>query len=416
MTNPRWLWQGLSTVVAGILCLVIVTGVMTDTHAAAPYQVGFQQWLGRNQQFRDWDRQGVTLDTSGSLTLDPSTAISGQDPYPAGSYEGGNYYNGSTFFMGEATSPVVPTTFGYQGAIPSWNVDTPPGTWVETMLRVETQGHWSKWYSLGIWASDTSTIRRHSVDDQDDNDAEIYTDLLVLKDEPTGSRAYQVKIRLFSTTPEISASIRRMTVTLSTVPEKPTVLQPGDPSKWGTEIALPECSQMVYPDGGEVWCSPTSLSMVLGYWLKRSDPCEFQVRPAVEGVYDWIYDGHGNWPFNTAYAAAQGLESTVARFQSMAELEGWIAAQVPVVFSFGWEDGELKGAAIKRSSGHLAVLVGFDAQGNPIVNDPAAKTDDAVKRTYNRAELESLWLEYSGGTVYLVHPLNWPTPSIAYYR
>ena len=63
---------------------------------------------------------------------------------------------------------------------------------------------------------------------------------------------------------------------------------------------------MVYPDGGEVWCSPTSTSMVLAYWAGDTGPCEPRVRAAVEGVYDWVYDGHGNWPFNTAYAATAG--------------------------------------------------------------------------------------------------------------
>lgn len=33
-----------------------------------------------------------------------------------------------------------------------------------------------------------------------------------------------------------------------------------------------------------------------------------RVRAAVDGVYDWIYDGHGNWPFNTAFASTFGYE------------------------------------------------------------------------------------------------------------
>ena len=33
------------------------------------------------------------------------------------------------------------------------------------------------------------------------------------------------------------------------------------------------------------------------------------MRAAVAGVYDWHYDGHGNWPFNTAYAATQRWRS-----------------------------------------------------------------------------------------------------------
>jgi hypothetical protein len=147
--------------------------------------------------------------------------------------------------------------------------------------------------------------------------------------------------------------------------------------------------------------------MVLAYWKADGAACEPRVRASVSGVYDWVYDGHGNWPFNAAYAATQGLESYVARFTSLAEAESWIAMGVPVVFSLGWGRGELTGAPVPSSNGHLALLVGFDAAGNPVVNDPAASSNNDVQRTYKRAELERLWLEHSGGTVYLIYPLNW---------
>ncbi len=134
------------------------------------------------------------------------------------------------------------------------------------------------------------------------------------------------------------------------------------------------------------------------------------MRAAVEGVYDWIYDGYGNWPFNTAYAATKGMEAYVARFTRLAEVEKWVAAGVPVVVSYAWKKSDLTGAPIPSSSGHLAVIVGFDASGNPILNDPAAASDDEVQRTYDRAQFESLWLEHSGGTVYLIYPSGLTTP------
>ncbi len=167
---------------------------------------------------------------------------------------------------------------------------------------------------------------------------------------------------------------------------------------------------MVYSDGGNVWCSPTSTSMVLGKWGYMPGACEPRVRDAVDGVYDWIYDGHGNWPFNTAYAGALGYEAYVARFTSLDQVEPWVAAGVPVVFSYAWGKNDLTGAAIPSSAGHLSVIVGFDADGNPIVNDPAADADADVQRTYLRAELEALWLANSGGTVYLIFPAGHSTP------
>ena len=65
------------------------------------------------------------------LELDSSTPSPGADPYAAGTYEGGNYYNGGLFFVGEATSGVIETGFDYKDAIASWNASTPPGTWIE---------------------------------------------------------------------------------------------------------------------------------------------------------------------------------------------------------------------------------------------------------------------------------------------
>ena len=169
---------------------------------------------------------------------------------------------------------------------------------------------------------------------------------------------------------------------------------------------------MVYADGGRAWCSPTSTSMIVGYWLRDERPCEPRVRAAVAGVYDPTYRGHGNWPFNTAYAASQGLEAYVARLESMAQAEPWIAAGVPVAFSFAFKVGELPGAPISSTNGHLAVLVGFDAAGNPIVNDPAAPADRSVRRVYPRGALEGVWLGASGGTVYLIYPPDWSTPTL----
>jgi hypothetical protein len=155
--------------------------------------------------------------------------------------------------------------------------------------------------------------------------------------------------------------------------------------------------------------------MVLGHWSGGGEDavsCETRVRAAVEGVYDWIYDGHGNWPFNTAYAAAHDYEGYVARFTNLEKAEEFVAAGVPVVVSFAWDKNDLTGSAIPSSNGHLAVIVGFDDNGDPIINDPAASANEDVQRTYLRSEFEALWLEASGGTVYLIYPPGTMVPSI----
>ena len=392
-----------------VLLFVAHSGVAAKSGSS--YTTGFARWSAASGGFGSWTRSGTRVDATGALTLDLATAVSGSDPYAAGGYNGGNFYNGGTFVVGEATSPIVVPSAAFFEAIPSWNAATPNGTWAEAQLRARVGGVWTKWYNLGVWDDDNSTVRRHSVTGQGDTSGTVAVDTLKLSTKKGAADAFQLKLRLFSDTGVNLPSVRNASVATSTTPVQPSSLQAGDPAKWNRLLNVPQCSQMVYPDGGNVWCSPTSTSMVLGFLMNDTGGCEPRVRAAVSGVHDWIFGGYGNWPFNTAYASTKGFNAYVARFTSMRDVENWVALGIPVVFSFAWSSGQLTGAAISSSSGHLAVIVGFDANGNPIVNDPAASTNETVRRTYLRSELEPLWLSHSGGTVYLIYPQGMQTPA-----
>jgi hypothetical protein len=173
---------------------------------------------------------------------------------------------------------------------------------------------------------------------------------------------------------------------------------------------------MIYPNGGEVWCSPTSTSMVMAYWAAMTGNPELDraVPVVADGTYDPIYRGNGNWPFNAAYAADAGLVAYVSRGGSLHDAERWLAAGVPVIASLGWAAGELPEAPISSTNGHLLVIVGITDGGDVIVNDPAAdpRRGQRVRRVYNRADFESLWLSHSGGTVYLIYPFDHPAAPI----
>jgi len=398
-----------------LLILLIPATVVPGVAAkggGSTYQTGFIRWRAADNGFADWTLSGVGLNASGELEFQQATASAGTDPFAPGAYSGGNYYNGSSFFVGEATSPIITTPFNYKEAIASWNASTPAGSWIEVQFRAQYVGVWSKWYTLGIWASDTSTIARHSVNGQGDTNGTVYTDTFVSLSKKDTTNTFQLKLRLFSADGTAVASVRNASVAYSLNAPSSATASAGNPAKWNTFINIPECSQMVYPDGGEVWCSPTSTSMVLGYLNDDTGACEPRVRAAVSGVYDWIYDGHGNWPFNTAYAATQGYEAYVARFTSLERAEEFVAAGIPVVMSIAWGKKDLTGASVTSTAGHLLVLVGFDSAGNPIINDPAAATDADVTRTYLRSEFEPLWLTSSGGTVYLIYPPSTSAPAI----
>ncbi len=175
-----------------------------------------------------------------------------------------------------------------------------------------------------------------------------------------------------------------------------------------------------YGGGGEAWCSPTSTAMVLGYYGRlpaassygwAGSSTEPWVDEAARRTYDHSYEGTGNWPFNTAYAASRGLDAFVTRMRSLNDVEPLIVAGIPVVVSVSFPSGGLTGAPISSTAGHLLVVVGFDANGDVVVNDPAASSAAGVRRTYGRAQFEKVWLEGSGGTAYVMHDDAHPLPA-----
>ncbi|RPH75814.1 MAG: hypothetical protein EHM88_20710, partial [Candidatus Rokuibacteriota bacterium] len=72
-----------------------------------------------------------------------------------------------------------------------------------------------------------------------------------------------------------------------------------------------------------------------------------------------------------------------------------LARGLPVIASIRYGAGELTGAAVSATSGHLVVLTGWDGD-EVLVNDPAAPTTAAVGRRYPLAELTRVWLDRSG--------------------
>jgi hypothetical protein len=174
--------------------------------------------------------------------------------------------------------------------------------------------------------------------------------------------------------------------------------------------------------------------MVVEYWgagpsraqLAEVDPgyTDPSVDVAARGTYDYAYEGTGNWPFNTAYAASYGLDAQVVRLRSLDDVERLIAAGIPVITSQAFDRGEITGADY-QTNGHLWVVVGFTASGDVVVNDPASPSDAQVRHVYQRRQFENAWLRTSwtradgsaghgcGGVAYLVRPPFKDLPPVA---
>ncbi|MDO4245042.1 MAG: peptidase C39 family protein [Deinococcus sp.] len=293
--------------------------------------------------------------------------------------------------IGSGSLTSAPLTVpAFTEVVPSWNAFTGVDGSLTLEVRVQTKTGWSRWYSFGLWSAAEG---RGSVDGQKDASGRVATDTLKLT-APATTLQYRVTLRGAGSTLRLLA--------LNTSDWQKRLSRAGEPSTrlaWGRTVDVPQRSQMLYPGGGEVWCSPTSVSMILANY-----GVEVSVPQAAQGTLDSVYEGTGNWAFNAAYAGELGMRAFVTRLPSLSDAEKYTAAGFPLAVSLGWKKGELPGAALPSSTGHLMVLIGFDAQGNPVLNDPAAPTDAGVRRTYPRAAFEKLWLSHSGGLTYVIAP------------
>lgn len=288
--------------------------------------------------------------------------------------------------------PMTPNC-AIESAIASWNGSAQPGTWIEVAIRVEQQGKWSRWYSFGRW---TAGPERSSLGDQEDEGAKMETDTLALK---VPADRFQLRVTL-----EGRSALGRLYLLVTGEGREPAT---GEPHRlaWGTDLQVPERSQMIYPEGGRVWCSPVCLTMILAYWGR-----DMPVSDVVPLVYDRAYGGHGNWPFNTAGAGVFRLDACVMRLYGLPQLERLVHAGIPAVASVAYRREWLQGAPIDQTAGHLLVVRGFTAEGDVIVNDPAAADDTGVRLVYQRQQFERAWMAHSKGIIYLIRPPEHPLP------
>jgi Peptidase_C39 like family len=390
------------------VAVVIVLALSSAASAAkTPYLVEFESF-----SFASGTTSGTVASGAG-LTL----AASGLTTVP---YTDPHGYGTKTYDAGTWTSPWHDPGFAFSQAVASWNATTPAHTWIQVELRArKADATETKWYVMGRWAYEDAHFHRTSVPGQGDKDASIAIDTFI----PTKPMlAYQLRLTLYR---EVGSGATPTVTKVSNVvanDAKPYV--PSATTMTETKILpVPEYSQEIhaghYPEfdgGGEAWCSPTSTSMILGFWNRLPSPADYAyvtnadpahpdpwVDHAARYTYDYNYNGAGNWPFNIAYAHRFGLEGAVTQLRSLAEAEQFIKAGIPLVASLSFGSGKLDGFLFKGTNGHLLTIVGFTANGDVVSNDPAALSDDDVQRTYDREQFEDAWMTSTGGLVYLMY-------------
>lgn len=348
---------------------------------------------------------------------------------PAEPLEIGSARHKDPFGGGEATWGFLRWTseereigFAATELVPSWTASTPPRSWLEVELQARTaDGDRTKWFVMGRWAEGEHDIHRTSVPGQGDEDGDVAVDTFVARRPVT---AFRVRVTLHGD----GARVGCLGVMASAVAQRPAVPVSSPGTASGVELDVPRHAQTAhrghYPQwdgGGENWCSPASVAMILDFWgagpgadelawVAPGDPCP-AVDHAARGTYDHSYQGTGNWPFSVAYAGRFGMAGFVTRLRSLTELERFIAAGIPVIVSLSFKEHELPGAGY-TTGGHIMVVAGFTADGDVVANDPAAPDDASLRRVYGRAAFENVWLRStgSGGIVYVIHPPDFPLP------
>lgn len=293
------------------------------------------------------------------------------------------------------TSPEIRTRIRWDELIASWNAELKPDAYLKVEVRAIYTNHTTKWFTLGLWAVDPVRHPRESVKKQKDADGDVDTDTLQLKE---ATDRVQVRLTLGATSGK-KPKLKFFSLSVLDSKFKP---EPRPPTRaaWGKLLDVTERSQMAYPNG-EVLCSATTTSMLLSYWSQKLNRpgLDCDVPEVVNGVYDPIWGGTGNWVFNTAYAGSfRWMRAYTTRLSDVSELEGFIARGIPVGLSVCYNRLRGKG---REPSGHLVALVGFTKDGDAIINDPG--TSKNVQKIFPRANLMDAWA-YSKNAVYLVYP------------
>ncbi|MEV0070027.1 peptidase C39 family protein [Amycolatopsis sp. NPDC050768] len=411
-----------------LLSIAMVTAGATQVADAAPAHpandeaINYHEWSGGT--FYAGRLDGLALGRDGLRITRPAGTVEHTER---------GLGTSRTYEYGSWTSPVFRQGFDATQLIASWNAQTPAKTWLEVEAKGRTSaGVETTWYVMGRWASGDTDIQRTSVDGQSDDNASVDVDTLATKTGVT-LRSYQLRVSLYREAgTRVTPTVSTLGAVTSNVPDRFDVAATKPGRARGIELKVPAYAQNIhkgqfpqYGGGGEAWCSPTSTEMVAEYWGKKptaqqmswipSDYLDPSVVYAARNTYDYAYDGTGNWPFNTAYAASLGLRGHITRLHDLNELEDYIARGIPVITSQSFLSDELDGAGY-GTSGHIMVVVGFTQAGDVIVNDPASSTDARVRNVYKRDQFEKIWQRTKrytadgsvasgpGGVVYIVTP------------
>jgi hypothetical protein len=177
-----------------------------------------------------------------------------------------------------------------------------------------------------------------------------------------------------------------------------TIAEPPLPSRRAALARAPAPrSQMTAPETiAHRICSPTCVSMVLDLWNRPHDWLTL-----AEECHDPVSGLYGVWPLALAAAARRGSLGAVEAFSDWQQPLAVLELGIPLVTSIRFFSGELPGAPLAETGGHLVVVHAACAE-KVLVCDPAA-ADGEVMREYPAAAFSRAWLRHRGAA-YILPP------------
>ncbi len=282
-------------------------------------------------------------------------------------------------------SAPVAVSFPFSSLVPSVNFHVEKGCSVLLEAQVFAKGKWSDFYKFGLFSEQLKT----SYPNQQDEFGRVQTDVLLL-DIP--AEAYRLRVRLSK-----GGALTFLAATLGLCPfiydEKSAARLPL--GTFEREILLISQLEQTHPDRRRI-CSPTSLTMAL-----NSLGIKASLLDVMQHVFDQTSHIYGNWIFNVAAAGSLGAQAYVRRFGALSELNEFLTQDSLVIASVAYGKGELAGAPLDHTAGHLLVVRGWK-DGKVLVADPAAPAKESVLRAYQAHEFANAWLNHKQGLAYIV--------------
>ncbi len=286
--------------------------------------------------------------------------------------------------VGWFSSQVVPLPKSERMVV-SWNCRAENGTSVEIKVRIKASEGWTPWMSYGIWGNGKT---KGSISNQVYGSVGLEVDEIIAT---KGMSSCQVGFNLVreSDTQESPILTGLFVAVKDSVVHTPLEIV-------NIDLEVPQISQMMLHNIGTIACSPTALTMVLKYYGFEKGALE-----VADNCYDAGSSSYGNWSYNVAYAGSQNFEAYVDYCSSVESLMKMVQCGIPIVVSVQTDD-VIAGAPQAYPEGHLLVVRGFwqEEETYVIVNDPASKSEGAVRRLYKLSDFLKIWRR----VIYVVKP------------